>query len=392
MEKSKSKKNMKNDSLSLLKKKNMKKLNVNKFNYLDFVTSLDNDVNKESVYLSIEEIKKIGYNQYHTMYSNNKSYLYNSESSRCNIKEEDKIYGKNFKLSELNGLKIMSWNVHNWVKTCLINNSNHLGRKVEEFVNFIDKYKPDIVCLQEVVPTNAEGLNKNINNYEDLKKINFKYVVQLFEKYGYKYNIISNANIDATYIEDETNYYYLGNAIFSKIVIDKYYNFSIPFNRNIIIAKILYNNRVIYIVNTHLEFKSGILKPQYSKYELYKKLNHYEQKNGFLLNMNILLELLKKIKSKNIIVCGDFNHSYAGNYKLYRFQQGKKIFIPFMKLYKDSTFYPNIFKRATNLRHRDTLATDFIFLNKESQLKIEKSYVLYSELSDHYPVYTSFMF
>jgi len=61
-----------------------------------------------------------------------------------------------------------------------------------------------------------------------------------------------------------------------------------------------------------------------------------------------------------------------------------------MNIYRDSTIFPNILYRATNLKNKQILATDFIFLNKMSNLYVEKSFVLYSELSDHYPVYTSF--
>ncbi len=413
---------MKNDSLSMIKKLK----NNNTFNYLDFVVPLENDINKEIVYPSPEEITKIGYKQYHTMFKNNIPYLYLQEDLKCNIHHSHKKYGANFKLEEMSGLKIMTWNVHNWVQICMSNKNDDLlkgaatlrtkggskvddllkgaatlrtkggskvegvKRKVEDFVKFIDKYKPDVLCLQEVVPKNKEAINENIQEFNDLKKLNFKYILQLFESYGYKYNIIGNANIDSTFEDDDINYFYLANAIFSKIPIQKYYIFGIPYNRNIIIAKIIYNSRIVYIVNTHLEYIHKSLSEKYSKYKTYQKLGNEERQSGFLLNMNILLALLHKIKSKNVIVCGDFNHSYTGNYTLKRLEIGKKIFIPFMNIYKDSTIFPNILYRATNLKNRQILSTDFIFLNKMSNLYVEKSFVLYSDLSDHYPVYTSF--
>lgn len=377
---------MKNDSLSMMKKL----VNNNTFNYLDFVVPLENDINKEIVYPSPNEIKKIGYEKYHTMFKNNIPYLYNQEDLKCNIHHNHKKYGANFKLEEMNGLKIMTWNVHNWVQICISNKKEGVKRKVEDFVKFIDKYKPDILCLQEVVPKNKEAINENIDEFNNLKKLNFKYIVQLFESYGYKYNIIGNSNIDSTFEDDNINYFYLANAIFSKIVIQKYYIFGIPYNRNIIIAKIIYNSRIVYIVNTHLEYINKSLSEKYSKYKTYQKLGNEERQSGFLLNMNILIALLHKIKSKNVIVCGDFNHSYTGNYTLKRLELGKKIFIPFMNIYRDSTIFPNILYRATNLKNRQILSTDFIFLNKMSNLYVEKSFVLYSDLSDHYPVYTSF--
>ena len=130
---------------------------------------------------------------------------------------------------------------------------------------------------------------------------------------------------------------------------------NIIYNRNIIIAKIIYNNKIVYIVNTHLEYINKSLSEKYSKYKTYQKLGNEERENGFLLNMNILIALLHKIKSKNVIVCGDFNHSYTGNYRLKRLELGKKIFIPFMNIYRDSTIYPNILYRATNLKNRQII-------------------------------------
>ena len=210
---------MKNDSLSMMKKL----VNNNTFNYLDFVVPLENDIHKEIVYPSPEEIKKIGYKEYHTMFKNNIPYLYNQEDLKCNIHHSHKKYGANFKLEEMNGLKIMTWNVHNWVQICMSDKKEGVKRKVEDFVKFIDKYKPDILCLQEVVPKNKETINKNIQEFNDLKKLNFKYILQLFESYGYKYNIIGNSNIDSTFEDNNINYFYLANAIFSKIPIQKYY-------------------------------------------------------------------------------------------------------------------------------------------------------------------------
>ncbi len=377
----------KNESQSFIKKISKKNRH---FDYLQFLKPLENDANKEYVYPSFEEIKKYGYHKYHTMFKNNVPYLYNSEPLHCNIYNDHKEYGKDFNVQNINGLKVISWNVHNWVQICNSNHNRSKKRKVKEFISFIDQYKPDIVCLQEIVPNNEISINQNISNFNQLKKLNFTYICKLFKSYGYEYNIIANANVDATYIKDDNDYFYLANGIFSKIPIQKYYLFSIPFNRNIMIIKILYNNKTVYIVNTHLEFKNGLLKKEYSKFDLYQKVPYKIRTYGFQLNMNILLELLSKIKSNNIIVCGDFNHSYGGNYKRQRLELGKKVFIPFMNVYHDTTIYPNISNRITNLKNN--LTSDFIFLHKKSNLQVEKSYLLFTDLSDHYPVFSSFYF
>ncbi len=379
---------IKNSSLSFLKRSSKSK--NKEISYLDFVIPLENDAHKNVVYPELNKIKKYGYTGYHTMFKNNTKYLYNAEDLFCLLKNDHKYYNQYFKLEDLKGLKVMTWNIHNWVQICS-NDELSKKRKVKEFIEYMDKYKPDIICIQEIVPNNGIEINKNIFNENNLKKLNFEYIIKLFESYGYKYNVIANANIDATHKKDDsTNYFYLGNAIFSKIVIEKYYIFGIPYNRNIIIIKILYKSKPVYIVNVHMEYIRAELKETYSKYELYLKLLKEEKENAFQLNMNILLKLLSKIKTNNIIVCGDFNHSYFGKYKLLRLNLAKKVFIPFMGLYKDTTMYPKIFNRVTNLKSRQNLTTDFIFLNKKSNLYIEKSYVLYSDLSDHYPVYTSF--
>ena len=381
-------KNIKNSSLSFLKQSSKSK--NKEVSYLDFVIPLENDAYKNIIYPELNNIKKYGYTSYHTMFKNNIKYLYNAEELYCSIKNHHKYYNQYFKLEDIKGLKVMTWNIHNWVQICT-NDELSKKRKVKEFIEYMDKYKADIICIQEIVQNNGVEINQNISNGNDLKKINFAYIIKIFESYGYKYNVIANANIDATHKKNSsTNYFYLGNGIFSKIPIEKYYIFGIPYNRNIIIIKILYKSRPVYIVNVHMEYIRAELKESYSKYELYIKLLKEEKENAFQFNMNILIKLLSKIKTNNIIVCGDFNHSYYGNYKLLRLNLAKKVFIPFMELYKDSTMYPKIFNRVTNLKSRQNLTTDFIFLNKNSNLYVEKSYVLYSDLSDHYPVYTSF--
>lgn len=378
----------KNDSLSLLQKR--RELN-HLFSYLDFLTPLENDIGRENIYLSMNTIRKYGYKKYQKILHNRVKYVFEGERTKCYIQKDQKEYGKNFDLQEIHGLKVMTWNVHNWVQTCTIGDNHLPKRRVEEFVKFIQQYNPDVICLQEVVPKNREAIEKNLSQSTNIKKLNFHYISSLFESYGYKYNVVANANVDASHMFNQTeSYFYLGNAIFSKIPIEKYYLFGIPYNRNIMIIKIKYQNRYVYICNTHLEYNLTELKESYSKYELYQQLSKEEKKDPFRLNMNILFALLQKIRSKNVIICGDFNHSYSGNYKSLRLRMAKNTFIPFMKIYKDSTIDPPIFKRVTNLKNPQRFTSDFIFVDKSSSLQVEKSYVLYSDLSDHYPVYTSF--
>jgi hypothetical protein len=72
---------------------------------------------------------------------------------------------------------------------------------------------------------------------------------------GYNYKIIGSTQHGNFYENELKDYYYLSNAIYSKIKLEneEIYSFSY-LNRNVLTATIKFNNKIIRIFNTHLEY------------------------------------------------------------------------------------------------------------------------------------------
>ena len=145
------------------------------------------------------------------------------------------------------------------------------------------------------------------------------------------------------------------------------------------------------IVNFHGEVKKLKKNVQINK----NGLNPVGPYNNILkLQLNLILLYLFYYHSKsNIIFLGDFNYPYKTilkykKYKRFSKPSPEEIYENICLYFKDTTKY-DIQKRITNFS--SFTSTDFIFINNIMIKNYNYSgNVIYTNLSDHYPVYCDF--
>jgi endonuclease/exonuclease/phosphatase family metal-dependent hydrolase len=312
--------------------------------------------------LSEEEIKKYGYTHIEKIPSYSEPKLYPSENKiNC---PSGKI--KKVKL-EKGYIRLMSFNVHNFTSICT---EDKLKKNIKKFIDFFKKTEVDILLLQEVVPISKTPVFEAHDTYP-----NFDYIKNEFNKIGMKYSKICNNMRDGLKLSESKGYYYLANAIFSKIPFDGEC-YQLPMNRGIIIAK--FNN--LTVVNVHGEYWNDDL------------INHIipEKFNKDLIKYQWDL-IEKKLKGiKNLIIAGDFNLPYkiwdSPQFYRLRYKNIKERMRWIRENFIDmlSERYP-IENRNTNLSQN--LATDFIMVSKEAKkIKYINPIIYDSNLSDHLPL------
>jgi endonuclease/exonuclease/phosphatase family metal-dependent hydrolase len=87
---------------------------------------------------------------------------------------------------------------------------------------------------------------------------------------------------------------------------------------------------------------------------------------------------------KNLIFCGDFNINFfkkGHNYRYKNYDEIKNLMLE----YFNNSFKINL---PTNFSQNDQ--TDFILISKNSSLVPKYSLIVYSTLSDHFPLFTDF--
>ena len=339
----------------------------------------DDVSNNKYVYPTMEELIKMGFIPKVIIYSSVKPYLYEGENFP-NINSlfycSNNDYSHELKQKN-NALRIMTFNIHNLITRCnqgivpIFGNALNPFEKpkdINRFIKFFNASNADILCLQELVPVSNINIEKDISDYEYIRNnFNFDYFNELMEKIGYKYKIISST-MNGYFIENEKrHYYFLGNAIYSKIPLNNSQIYQYTFlNRNFITTSIKYMNQTINIVNCHWEY--------------------YKDKNLLILQSEQLYNKLKELYNmRNIILCGDFNINLFNKKPGPRYidWEQRTLFIKqnFMNTSKQN--------RPTNFSQHDT--TDYILLSKNSNIKIKYSSIVHTNISDHFPIYTDFI-
>jgi hypothetical protein len=189
---------------------------------------------------------------------------------------------------------------------------------------------------------------------------------------GYNYKVIGSTHQGKFYDSEKRDYYFLANGIYSKIKLEdeEIYGFKY-LNRNILTANITFKNKNIQIFNTHLEY--------------FDSPNKNIKENQIIKQYNDLELLLEIYKNKNIILCGDFNVNIFNKNVGFRY-----------KMWEEKTkYFRNNFNNInrtvikTNFSQNDQ--TDFIMYNKQANLKPIYSFTVFTEISDHYLLFSDFI-
>jgi len=350
-------------------------------NDLDFI-ELKNQANDKYIYPSQDELLKIGYIPNTIIYSFKKPYLYPGENFEfhaitnfCN-KNINEFKPKN------NSLRIATFNIHNFISRCnqgiapifgTILNPFFKARDLKKFLDLFKLVNADVLCLQELVPITEDYIKTDIKDYNYIRKnFNFSFFNEKMELLGYKYKIISSTQIGKFFDIEKRDYYYLANGIYSKIKLEdeEIYGFKY-LNRNILTANITFKNKNIQIFNTHLEY--------------FDSPNKNIKENQIIKQYNDLELLLEIYKNKNIILCGDFNVNIFNKNVGFRY-----------KMWEEKTkYFRNNFNNInrtvikTNFSQNDQ--TDFIMYNKQANLKPIYSFTVFTEISDHYLLFSDFI-
>ena len=212
--------------------------------------------------------------------------------------------------------------------------SKYSKEKEKLIINYLKKNKIDILNLQELYKPLYKELKK------DLKKINynisnrFRYRIPLlFNRINESTPIITNKNVLYTKTYWLPHFPSLLNRIITKTVIE-------------------YNNELISIYNTHLDYKYDEVKQK---------------------QINKVLDIIRKDKNK-IILTGDFN-----------LKNNKEIFNNFVKKLEKLNIYRVELNDKTLKISKYHRAIDHIFLSKDFKV-IKKEIVKDLGTSDHYPL------
>lgn len=338
---------------------------------------IDDDSMKKYVYPSQVEIIKNGYEPNITIYSSDKPYLYPGEDFSFNAVNKS-CKNKEFKIKPKNkGLRIASFNLHNFISRCNQGIAPLFGtalnpfekpRDINKFINLFKQVNADIYCFQELVPVTEQNIEKDITDLEYIRNnFNFEYFNKLMENIGYKYRVIGSTQNGKFYDSENRSYYYLANGIYSKIKLNNPEVYSFKYlNRNVVTAEVVFNNKNIRIFNIHLEY--------------------YEKNNNYIIQQFIdLQKLVDSFQNKNSIICGDFNINIFNKNNGFR-----------VKNWEEKTEYiRNNYNNAqkfylpTNFSQNDQ--TDFIIFLKKSNLRTVYSFVVPTNISDHYMILSDFL-
>lgn len=299
--------------------------------------------NLHLMYKSFEPTPNMGYHI-------NQFCMYDTEMTAKQIPEK-----------QMGTIRICTYNVHNWVKPCVIKRidgeykyENDLTENKKDHIKPINlvcrDIKADIVTLQELVPIFSikDGVEQNPYTDKEIEKGSLEPIFKLFGHYGLSHGTIA----DSFYISNSIDrYYFLGNGIFSKYEFKNKIYHKLGFNRIAIETEVNIFGADIVLICVHTSVYQPEIEPNLT--ELNKIINLIYERNKF------------------IIVCGDFNKNLYG-YK-------KQIF--------DRVFFINSEgPGVTTMNHDEPI--DHILTSKEfsETFSISNYTSIPSNLSDHNPV------
>ena len=208
----------------------------------------------------------------------------------------------------IDAIRIVSYNVHNFVKQCtdvpqiIINRANRNikpGRNYKATLFTIYNLLADIVFLQEVVPK-----FNVVQVTEDKSRAEFNTIIDNFAKIGLPHHYIADTHYSkkSNALDRNLSYYMLCNAIFSRYPIIERETCALGNNRICIHTLVQKDNIYISCFNVHLEWDTKLnddvrgvpyIQTQVNKLALYI----YEKKQ----------ELDKRDPNIFYVLGGDFN-------------------------------------------------------------------------------------
>ena len=206
--------------------------------------------------------------------------------------------------------------------------------KTKDIINYLKNNQIDILNLQEVYKRLDKDLRKEIknNNYRIIGKYRFLSRI-ILKPFNESTPIITNKKIVETKNYKLPHFPSLQNRIMTKIVIN-------------------YNNELISIYNTHLDFK-------------YDKVKKKE--------LDKIFKIISKDNNK-IILTGDFN-----------LKINKEIFNIFIEKLEKLGIIRIPLDEKTLKQSMYNRAIDHVFISKEFKI-VDKEVIKTLEISDHYPL------
>lgn len=333
------------------------KVTGNSDNYIDYIPKLNSDM------------------AYHGEHSINKKFC--------------EYIPKQLKSLNKNEYRLMSYNVHNFVKRC--NTSLPLERSNNNLIDILQQTSPDILFCQEITPDITAVGNKDESVLISDHRIgNFEAITQKLKRLNYKYQFIADTkHILQKYNTSKPNqiksYYLLCNGTFSKYPIINQASFALGGNNRICIYTLIKLPNEIYLAcfNVHIEFDID------KKYKN-KSFIEIQINNLILIINNIVLTLQKNNDRTYYILTGDFNNDLINNPLNLKcidsLKQYMNMLNPIFHGFHYNTSKPpnTIFSAASNLN----IVIDYFFINSPTGIELTNNnyYILPYTNSDHYPI------
>jgi endonuclease/exonuclease/phosphatase family metal-dependent hydrolase len=252
--------------------------------------------NHEIIYPEIEEINKLDFKEYCPYLNDYEKKVHAYEAKRKAEFCDQLIY---IPKKESFVYRLGTYNVHNFVNICP---DTIPHRNLNNTLDLINNVDLDLICLQEVYPTDPRGniIENTLTEYDDLKNLNFDYLKNKMKSIGFTDYYIVNSMLGKNPNNASNCYYPLANAFFSKTPLINKTSYHLDGNRSLLFAETNIGSVKVLIVGTHLEYsnynhKTDELPDDLIKHQALKVIEYIEKEE-------------KDRNISNIFLMGDLNN------------------------------------------------------------------------------------